>query len=96
VPFLSAYLNGSPPQGFCSWHEVGLLLGSTWMLWQTRKRLTAFALPIMAFAFLLWIGCGGGGNAAKLTKTPAGTYTAAVTATSGASTQTTNLTIVVQ
>jgi hypothetical protein len=83
------------PSGFLLVAWMGLLLGSAWMLWQTRKRLTAFALPIMAFAFLLWIGCGGG-NAAKLTKTPAGTYTATVTATAGASTQTTNLTIIVQ
>jgi hypothetical protein len=62
-----------------------------------RRRLPVLATPIIILACASWIGCGGGGSSSHTTPgTPAGTYTATVTATSGSLNHNMTLTVVVQ
>jgi len=64
-----------------------------------RRRKPALAIPMIAVAFLGMAACGGGGSSTTTTTTPgtpAGTYTATVTAKSGSLNHTTTLTVIVQ
>jgi hypothetical protein len=66
-------------------------------LLRNRKRLPIAAAPLMVLALALWVGCGGSGSSSQTTPgTPAGTYTAAVTATAGKLSHNMSLTITVQ
>jgi hypothetical protein len=66
-------------------------------LWvRTRKRLPALAAPIVVLAFVFSAGCGGGSSSHTTSGTPAGTYTATITASSGSINHTMPLTVVVQ
>jgi hypothetical protein len=74
------------------------LLG--WLLLRKRRRLAMLAV-LLAFGIMPWIGCGSGGTKTSpppttTPGTPAGTYTATVTATSGSLTHSTALQVVVQ
>jgi len=75
------------------WMFLGTM--SVW-LW-SRKCRPAFA-AILAFGLLFCPGCGGGGSSGTNpgSGTPAGTYTVAITATSGPLSHTVNLQLVVQ
>jgi len=76
-----------------------MFLVSGCLLLRNRKRLPALAMSLMALAIATWVGCGGGGGASShqtTPGTPAGTYTAAITASAGTLNQTMKLTIVVQ
>lgn len=74
---------------------VGLL---GWLLLRKRKRLPMLVVLLIAATFT--IGCSGGGSSTPppttTPGTPAGTYTATVSATSGTLTHTTTLQVVVQ
>ena len=62
-----------------------------------RRRIQALAVPLIAVAFLTLPGCGGGGSSPTTTPgTPAGSYTATVTASAGNLKHTTALTVIVQ
>jgi hypothetical protein len=77
-----------------------LLIGSTgaFLLTIRRRRLALIALMLLASGWS--IGCGGSSHTStggsSTPGTPAGTYTAAVTATSGSISHTTPLTVIVQ
>jgi len=79
-----------------------ILLASGLSFFGYRRRVPALAIPIVALVLLGTAACGGGGGSGsmKTPGTPAGTYTAAITATftSGSTklTHTDNLTLVVQ
>jgi len=96
----------SPIVRFYRWQQfVPLLLLSILLLVlvlrfvRTRRHRLAVALPLavfVAFLVLQAMGCGGGGSGpSAATGTPAGTYTVAVTGTSGSITHTTALTLIV-
>jgi hypothetical protein len=62
-----------------------------------RRRIPALALPMIAVVLLGMAGCSGGStSSANAPGTPAGTYTATVTAKSGSLSHTTALTVIVQ
>jgi hypothetical protein len=63
-----------------------------------RRRIRILGIPVIAVAFLAMPGCGGGGSSSSTTTpgTPAGTYTAMVTAKSGSLSHNTALTVIVQ
>lgn len=73
-----------------------ILLVSLWL--RNRKRLPSLAAPLIVLALASWLGCGGGGSSSQTTTpgTAAGTYTAAITATSGSLKQNRTLTVVVE
>ena len=77
---------------------TALVLGSGWLFLRNRKRLPGLAAPLIVLAFATWVGCGGGASSSHHTTpgTPAGTYTATVTATSGSISHSMPLTVVVQ
>ncbi len=73
------------------------LLVSGWLLTRNRKRLPVLAGLVVVLALTFSIGCGGSGSSSHTTPgTPAGTYTATVTGTSGSVSQNMALTVVVQ
>ena len=75
-----------------------LFLGSAWLWTQNRKRLPVLATPVL-LAFVFLVGCGGNGSSSSTHTTPgtpAGKYTATVTATSGSVTHNMALQVVVQ
>jgi len=75
-----------------------MLLGSAWLFVRNRKRLPALAAPVVVLAFAFCVSCGGSGSPSSHTTpgTPAATYTATITATSGDHSHTVPLTVVVQ
>jgi hypothetical protein len=78
-----------------------ILLCSGFLLLWSRRRMPrlAGALIVLAFASCAWAGCGGSTTSTPpgttTPGTPAGTYTAMITATSSGLSHTTNLTVVV-
>jgi hypothetical protein len=75
------------------------ILASGLLLAGYRRRIPALALPMMAGVLLGMSACGGGGGGSSSMKspgTPAGTYTATVTAKSGGLTHNTALTVIVE
>ena len=76
---------------------MSILLGSAfWM--RNRKRLSVLATPVIVLTLALCVSCGGSGSTSSHTTpgTPAGTYTATVTASSGSLSHSTALQLVVQ
>lgn len=73
-------------------------LGSAWLWVRNRKRLQALATPIVVLVFVFSLGCGGSGSSSTHTTpgTPAGSYTATVTASAGSSSHNMALQVVVQ
>jgi subtilase family serine protease len=62
----------------------------------TRRRRLAVALTLVALALVASLaGCGGGSSSPKNPGTPAGSYTVTVTGTSGSTSHTTNVSVVV-
>jgi hypothetical protein len=87
---------GFPPEWRgLAWTLVLFAAGLLGML--NRRRLPVLAAPIVVLVFASLIGCGGGSSMSHTTPgTPAGTYTATVTATSGSLNHNMTLTVVVQ
>jgi hypothetical protein len=82
-----------------SWTMV--LLASGLLFAGYRRRIRILAVPLIAVTFLAVAGCGGGGGGGSSSSTttpgtPAGTYTATVTAKSGSLSHNTALTVIVQ
>ncbi|HVR24711.1 MAG TPA: VCBS repeat-containing protein [Candidatus Polarisedimenticolia bacterium] len=75
-----------------------MLVGFTWLALQNRKRTPLLVAPVLVLATLSWVACGGSGSSSSHNTqgTPAGTYTATVTATSGSLTHTTAFKVTVQ
>ena len=87
--------NFSPGVTAIQWTIV--LLASGLLFAGYRRRKPALAIPMIAVAFLGMAACGGGGSSTTTTPgTPAGTYTATVTAKSGSLNHTATLTVIVQ
>jgi hypothetical protein len=76
-----------------------MMLGSVCLWMRTRKRLPALVAPMMVLLLASFVSCGGGGSPTShhtTPGTPAGTYTATITATSGSVNHNMVLTLVVQ
>ena len=73
-----------------------ILLASGLLFVGYRRRMPALAIPMMAVVLLGMAACGGGSSSMKTPGTPAGTYTATVTAKSGSLIHGTALTLIVQ
>jgi len=78
---------------------AAILLGAR-LPWK-RKRWLLMAITVIAFAGMSLIGCGGGGSSSSphpttTPGTPAGTYTATITAVSGSLNHNTTMTVVAQ
>ncbi len=88
----------NPPRGMTPIAWTIVLLASGLLFSVYRRRMPALAIPMVAVAFLAMPGCGGGGgsSASQTPGTPAGTYTATVTAKSGSLSHNTALTVIVQ
>jgi hypothetical protein len=87
------------PAGVMPASWMMLLLASGLLFAGYRRRIRILGIPLIAVAFLAMPGCGGGGGSSSSTTTPgtpAGTYTATVTAKSGSLSHTTALTVIVQ
>lgn len=92
-----SYHDDRLPRGWgLAWTLVMFGAGLAGML--SRRRLPAMAAPMIALAVASWVGCGGGGGSSSHTTpgTPAGTYTATITATSGSLNHDMTLTVIVQ
>jgi hypothetical protein len=79
------------------WTIVVLALGL--MFTGYRRRMPALAIPMIVVVLLGLAACGGGGGGSSSMKaagTPAGTYTANVTAKSGSLSHSTTVTVIVQ
>ena len=78
-----------------TWTLALLGIAALWL--RDRKRLPWLAAPLLALAAVMCAGCGGSGGSSQATSgTPAGTYTATMTATSGSLSHTTTVTVVVE
>jgi FG-GAP-like repeat len=86
---------GSLPWG---WTFLGtiMLVGFSGLASQSRKRAPVLVLPVLMLAVLLWVACGGSSSPHNTQGTPAGTYTATVTATSGSLSHATAFKVTVQ
>jgi hypothetical protein len=75
-----------------------MLVGFSWLALQSRKRAPVLIAPVLMLGTLSWVACGGSNSSSSHNTpgTPAGTYTANVTATSGSLTHTTALKVTVQ
>jgi len=73
-----------------------MLLGSTWLWVQNRRRLPALAKSILVLATVFSVGCGSSGSPHTTPGTPAGNYTATITASSGSQSHNMALQVVVQ
>lgn len=78
--------------------STAILVSFNWVALRNRKRAPVLFVPVVMLAMLTWVACGGGGSSTTHTTpgTPAGTYTATVTATSGSIRHKLPLTVVVQ
>lgn len=74
---------------------TSISLGAVWLYARRRKRLLAFSLSIVVVSSI-WLFACGGSSSHTTPGTPAGTYTATVTATSGNLDHNTVLQVVVQ
>jgi FG-GAP-like repeat/Abnormal spindle-like microcephaly-assoc'd, ASPM-SPD-2-Hydin len=74
------------------------LLAPGFLLFGCRRRMPALAIPTLAVVLLGMAACGGGGGSGskKTPGSPAGTYSAMVTAKSGSLSHSTTLTVMVQ
>jgi hypothetical protein len=72
------------------------LLGLMWLWILNRKRLTGFASIAMMLALAACVSCSGGSSPHSTQGTPAGTYAATVTGTSGSLNHSLSLTVVVR
>jgi hypothetical protein len=94
----------SPTQGAYSWLvSIIFLMGLIFVLVRPtqaeRNRAPAWACLISSFVLVIVIaatGCGGGSSSTGASGTPAGTSQVTVTGTSGSSTQSVTLTLIVQ
>jgi hypothetical protein len=75
-----------------------MLVGFSWLALQSRKRAPVLLAPVLMLGTLSWVACGGSNSSSSHNTrgTPAGTYTANLTATSGSLTHTTALKVTVQ
>jgi hypothetical protein len=93
----AASYNHFPPAAMpLAW--MSILLSAAWFWMRNRKRLPILGLPLTVLALAFCMSCGGGGSTSRhiTPGTPAGTYTATVTASSGALSHSTALQLVVQ
>jgi hypothetical protein len=85
------------PNGIAPTTTALLLLASGLLFVVFRRRGAGLAIPIIAVLFLGVAGCGGGSSpTTSMSGTPAGTYTATITAKSGSLSHNTALTLIVQ
>jgi uncharacterized membrane protein YhhN len=76
---------------------VMLVLGSGLFLSLIRRRRNTLAVPIVTMAVLVCVGCGSSSSSSHKTPgTPAGTYAATVTASSGSAHSNMALQVIVQ
>ena len=73
-----------------------LVLGSSSLLFVRKRRRPSLSAALIVLAFMLMGGCGGSTYSTGSKGTPAGTYAATVTATSGSLSHTAALTVIVQ
>lgn len=76
-----------------------MLVAFSGLALQSRKRAPVLLAPVLMLVMLSWVSCGGSGSTSSshtTQGTPAGTYMATVTATSGSLTHTTVSTMIVQ
>ena len=73
-----------------------MFLGSGWLLLGKRKRLANLAAPLIVLALASCLGCGGSSSSHMTPGTPAGTYTATITATSGGLSHNMSVTVIVK
>src|SRR5215469_5988405 len=74
-----------------------MLVGFSGLALQNRKRAPVLLVPVLMLALLSCVACGGSGSPSHTTQgTPAGTYTATVTATSGSLSHVTAFKVTVQ
>jgi hypothetical protein len=87
-----------PPPGRVAISGTIVLLASGLLLVGYRRRLPALVIPMIGVVLWGMSACGGGGGSSsmKTPGTPAGTYTATVTAKSGSLTHGTTLTVLLQ
>jgi hypothetical protein len=83
----------SPGAGPLIW--IGMLLGSCWLWVRARKRVPALIAPAIALLLTSMLSCGGASHDSQ-GRTPPGTYTATITATSGSVSHNLPLTVVVR
>jgi len=85
------------PRGMMPISWTIVLLASGLLFVGYRRRIPALAIPMIAVLFFGMAACGGGSTSPMTTPgTPAGTYTATVTAKSGSLNHSTALTVIVQ
>jgi hypothetical protein len=87
-------VNSPPGATAIQWTIV--LLASSLLFAGYRRRKPALAIPMIAVFFFGLAACGGGSSSSQTPGTPAGTYTATVTAKSGNLSHNTPLTVIVQ
>ena len=89
-----------PPPGSLPWGWTFLctmmLVGFGGVALQSRKRAPVLVAPVLVLAVLSWVACGGSSSPHNTQGTPAGTYTATVTATSGSLSHATVFKVTVQ
>jgi hypothetical protein len=75
-----------------------IVLLASGLLFTSYRRIPVLAIPMIAVLFFGLSACGGGGSSTQTTTpgTPAGTYTATITAKSGSLSHSTALTVIVQ
>ena len=86
------------PPGAMPFAWTAMVLGLGWLWLRTRRRLLGLAASVTLLALASLIACGGSGAPSSHTipGTPAGTYSATITASSGGLNHNMTLTVVVQ